>query len=238
MVTNRPLAPRARHPQVPAPPDPTMIARSRAAPIPSAMDGRPPSIGVRMLWWLGTHRGPVSAALVAPLVLVLLQGAGSPVDPLALPPSPRGLTGGALVILGAMIRLWAMGYRTKTGHFAEDGPYRWVRHPLYVGTLIWWLGFFVLAGEPVWGTALFIGIAGAAYAPQAALEEECLRVLFGEAYAAYARRVPRWFPVRAPREPAGRPWVLRRMLRNRALLTLAQGVATLVGFKLLALWRG
>jgi len=188
--------------------------------------------------WIGTHRGPVCALLAAPLVVTLLRGGGAPADPLAEAASARGLAGAALVLAGVAVRLWAMGYRTRTGHFTEDGPYRWVRHPLYVGTLIWWLGFFVLAGAPVWGTVLFVLIAGAVHAPQAAFEEEYLHGLFGEAYAAYAHRVPRWFPLRAPRPPAGRPWSLRRMLRNHALLTIGQGVATLAGFKLLVLWRG
>lgn len=187
--------------------------------------------------WVGTHRGPVCAALVAPLLVTLVRGGGLPADPLAAPPTARGLTGAVLVLAGVAVRLWAMGYRTKTGHFAEDGPYRWVRHPLYAGTLIWWIGFFVLAGAPVWGTILFALIAGAVHAPQAVFEEEYLRGLFGEHYATYARHVPRWLPVRPPRPPAGRPWTLRRMLRNRALLTLAQGAATLVGFKLLVLFR-
>lgn len=190
-----------------------------------------------VLRWVGTHRGPVCAVLAAPLVLELLRGGGSPADPLALPPSARGAAGGALVLAGVAIRLWAMGYRTKTGYFAEDGPYRWVRHPLYLGTLIWWAGFFVLCGAPLAGGVLFALIAIAVHAPQAAFEEAYLRGLFGEAYAAYARHVPRWLPWRPPRAPAGRPWTARRMLRNRALLTLLQAAATLVGFKLLVLFR-
>ncbi len=191
----------------------------------------------RVFRWVGIHRGPVCATLAAPLVLALLLGAGAPADPLALPPTARGLSGLILVLAGTAVRLWAMGYRTKTGHFAEDGPYRWVRHPLYAGTLALWLGFFVLAGVPVWGGILFGLIAAGVHGPQVHFEEEYLQGLFGEAYADYARRVPRWLPVRPPRAPAGRPWTLRRMLRNHALLTLLQAGATLAGFKLLVLLR-
>lgn len=209
----------------------------RALPSQSAIENRPSSILNGVFRWIGTHRGPVSATLAAPLGILLLLGGGAPVDPLAIPLSPRGLAGLLLVLAGTAVRLWAMGYRTKTGHFAEDGPYRWVRHPLYVGTLILWLGFFVLAGAPVWGTILFVLIAAGVHGPQVVFEEEYLCGLFGEGYVAYARRVPRWFPVRPPREPARRPWSLRRMLRNHALLTLVQAAALLVGFKLLVLWR-
>ncbi len=203
----------------------------------SAIGNRQLGIGERVFRWVGIHRGPVSAALAAPLVIALLMGGGAPADPLAVPPTARGLLGLVLILAGTAVRLWAMGYRTKTGHFAEDGPYRWVRHPLYVGTLILWLGFFVLAGAPIWGTFLFLLIAAGVHGPQAIFEEEYLRGLFGEAYVSYARRVPRWFPVRPPREPAGRPWTFHRMLRNRALLTLAQAAAILISFKLLVLWR-
>jgi protein-S-isoprenylcysteine O-methyltransferase Ste14 len=172
------------------------------------------------------------------LIAWLVLGGGAPADPLALRPTGRGALGGALVLAGAAVRLWAMGYRTKTGHFAEDGPYRWVRHPLYGGTLLLWLGFFVLAGDVLWGGLLFACIFAGVHAPQAVFEEEVVCGLFGEAYEAYRRRVPRWLPVRRPRAPAGRPWSLRRMRRNRALLTLLQAAGTLLGFKLLLFWRG
>jgi protein-S-isoprenylcysteine O-methyltransferase Ste14 len=73
------------------------------------------------------------------------------------------------------------------------GPYRFVRNPMYVGVLS------VLLGEAVTLASLTL----LCYAILVALlfhwfvvlyEEPNLRARFGQPYADYSRRVPRWFP--------------------------------------------
>jgi protein-S-isoprenylcysteine O-methyltransferase Ste14 len=118
----------------------------------------------------------------------------------------------------------------KTLH--RDGPYAWVRNPLYVANLLVFAGFVVLAELP-WmiptaGLLLFLH-----YHCIVAYEETFLAATFGPAYDAYRASVPRWFP-RPPRpepHPEGDAYPWRRLLRRErgfvmncvALILLAAG---------------
>jgi protein-S-isoprenylcysteine O-methyltransferase Ste14 len=74
----------------------------------------------------------------------------------------------------------------------DAGVYSWVRHPMYLGTLLFCLGFFFaipsLLSLIVW-IAFFI-----LYDRMATYEEKDLIQKLGEDYIAYKRRVPKWFP--------------------------------------------
>jgi hypothetical protein len=71
---------------------------------------------------------------------------------------PKGLlffSGVVLVFLGIAARLWASGHIKKNKALATDGPYAYVRHPLYVGNIT--LGFgFALASSLWWSLPLLI----------------------------------------------------------------------------------
>ena len=74
----------------------------------------------------------------------------------------------------------------------DSGVYSWVRHPMYLGTLLVCLGF-ILAIPSI--PALMIWIAFLLiYDKMATYEENDLRRILGEEYAAYQKRVPKWFP--------------------------------------------
>lgn len=87
---------------------------------------------------------------------------------------------------------WKSRQATGGGILNTDGLFAYVRHPLYlaslliiwaVGTLtVWWLEFAVLASA-----YLFIG---------AVLEERKMVAEFGGAYLDYRERVPMWFGLR------------------------------------------
>lgn len=74
-----------------------------------------------------------------------------------------------------------------------SGIYGFVRHPLYagVGAIALGMAFLVARTAAFLGAALLISWFVLVVVP---FEERELRALFGEAYAAYARRTPRYLP--------------------------------------------
>lgn len=130
-------------------------------------------------------------------------------------PAPR-LAGFGLLLAGEGLRLWAVGHigrRSRTrgeavGELVREGPYARVRNPLYVGNLLIWAGFGVLA----WPAALLIvPLLGAYYGVMVRWEEQRLLASIGAPYAEYLASVPRWVPLGAPRP--GR-WDGREALRS------------------------
>jgi protein-S-isoprenylcysteine O-methyltransferase Ste14 len=89
--------------------------------------------------------------------------------------------------------LFARGKEYRPLGFVTPGPYRWVRHPLYVG----WL--FAFWSTPTMTAAhLFFAVATTAYILVAIqFEERDLVDVHGRSYAEYRRKVPMLIP-RAP----------------------------------------
>jgi protein-S-isoprenylcysteine O-methyltransferase Ste14 len=101
--------------------------------------------------------------------------------------------GGAVAVVGLLIRAWASGHIHKARELAVSGPYAYTRNPLYLGSLILGVGFTVAAG--VWWLALlfcllFLGI----YFPVMRVESEDMRNIFGGEFTEYEQNVPLIFP--------------------------------------------
>ncbi len=74
----------------------------------------------------------------------------------------------------------------------DTGVYTWVRHPMYLGTLLFCLAFLFI-------TISFVSIAiwiafFLFYDRMATYEEKSLIQILGEDYAAYQKRVSKWLP--------------------------------------------
>ncbi len=92
--------------------------------------------------------------------------------------------GGLVALVGAALRLWAAGHLDKGREVTTSGPYRWLRHPLYVGSSVLGVGVAVAAADPV--VALLACLYLAATLTVAIKSEEAdLRRKFGSAYEAY-----------------------------------------------------
>lgn len=105
-----------------------------------------------------------------------------------------------LVALGEAIRVWASGYLTKLSGLVTAGPFAICRNPLYVGSFLISLGYFVMCNRwdvLIGGIVLFWVLHGAAVI----YEERLLVEKFGEDFAEYCRNVPRFLP--HPRRLAG-----------------------------------
>jgi protein-S-isoprenylcysteine O-methyltransferase Ste14 len=133
-----------------------------------------------------------------------------------------------LSLAGLALRAWAAGHLEKNRELATEGPYAYVRNPLYIGTLAVAAGFAAASRRWELGV-LFAAVFLLVYLPVVELEEQHLRTLF-PAYADYERRVPKLIPrLTAKRGQQRFRWsVYRKNEEYNAALGFAVGVAVLV----------
>ena len=134
-------------------------------------------------------------------------------------PSPGSWSIGAVIaIVGESIRLWAAGHLEKSKEVTQSGPYRYTRHPLYLGSSLIGIGMAVIANNLVVAaiviTYLLLTLTAAMRSEEAHLREK-----FGDAYDAYAEK-------RAPKVERSFSW--QRALHNREHHTIAGLLSGLV----------
>jgi protein-S-isoprenylcysteine O-methyltransferase Ste14 len=108
--------------------------------------------------------------------------------------------GGAVALIGLLIRAWASGHIRKNAVLADSGPYAHTRNPLYLGSFLLGLGFTV-AGANWWLVALFAAWFLGIYVPVMKKEAADLRLIFGADYEKYAAAVPLFLPRLTPFAP-------------------------------------
>ena len=116
-------------------------------------------------------------------------------------PTPLALAvGGAIALVGVIIRAWASGHIVKNEKLATTGPYAHTRNPLYFGSFLIGAGFAVAAH---WSLLLLvIGFWILVYAPTMERERANIRERFPDAYDEYSRNVPGFVPRPTPWRPA------------------------------------
>lgn len=129
---------------------------------------------------------------------------------------PGGVLGGKIVEPGAMLssagvalvaaglafsawarwhlgRNWSGIVTVKENHeLVRDGPYRFVRHPIYTGLLLAFIGMAVARDE--WRGIVAIAIAWLALWRKLLLEERWMVEQFGDAYRQFRAEVPALIP--------------------------------------------
>ncbi len=100
-----------------------------------------------------------------------------------------------LVAIGAIGRIWVSAFVSgkKNKELVVDGPYAIVRNPLYMFSLLAFIGAG-LAFETLTFALLFVALFFATHLPTILAEERFLRDKFGEQFDAYVQAVPRLFP--------------------------------------------
>jgi protein-S-isoprenylcysteine O-methyltransferase Ste14 len=94
--------------------------------------------------------------------------------------------GAAIAIVGEGIRIWAAGHLNKSREVTTSGPYRWVAHPLYLGSSVMGIGLAVASGRAI--TAVLIATYLVVTLTAAIKTEEVfLRRTFGDDYDRYRR---------------------------------------------------
>jgi protein-S-isoprenylcysteine O-methyltransferase Ste14 len=128
-------------------------------------------------------------------------------------PTPRSLgIGLGIAAVGEGIRIWASGHLNKAREITMSGPYRWVAHPLYVGSSVMGVGLAIacasMTGATVIGAYLMTTLSAAVKS-----EETFLRRTFGDQYELYreSQRARRRMSTRLAR----RRFSVALMLSNR-----------------------
>lgn len=138
---------------------------------------------ISVLEWLAlalSRHGMVSFSIATPIILV---------------------SAACIAALGAWLRVWGTAYlgtatvhhlNMKAGTVMADGPYRFVRNPLYLG--LWFMVVAMAFIMPPTG-ALFAIVLITIFAMRLIFGEEAfLSAELGEPYKIYLREVPRMFP--------------------------------------------
>lgn len=98
---------------------------------------------------------------------------------------------------GVLIRVWAqmhLHYRLRIRKIlTTTGPYAYLRNPIYVANTAMLLGLTVMS-ELLWFLPLMLVWCMAVYSLVVRREEAHLLGKYGEPYAEYLRKVPRWVP--------------------------------------------
>lgn len=101
------------------------------------------------------------------------------------------LAGATLALMGIALRVWAV--RTLGRSFEREvvvnagqtivraGPYRWIRHPAYAGSILTWFGVGLAIGSWI-GAFLGTAIVLLAHVPRIRVEERVLTHAFGVDY--------------------------------------------------------
>ncbi len=110
--------------------------------------------------------------------------------------------GTGLTLLGLLFSVWARNHlgnnwsqvvAIKEGHqLIISGPYAIVRHPIYSGLLLAFVGSAVALGQ--WRGLLAVALVFAVLWYKLRLEEKWMRVQFGDSYDSYCRRVKALVP--------------------------------------------
>jgi len=124
-----------------------------------------------------------------------------------IPEGPLGLVaipGTLLGIGGAALIFWTSLLFADVGRgtllifdppkkFVVQGPFRWIRHPIYTGALL--IAFGEALATLSFGLLIYaVCLVVVAHLNVVFVEEPVLRKRFGDLYDVYCAKVPRWIP--------------------------------------------
>jgi protein-S-isoprenylcysteine O-methyltransferase Ste14 len=166
----------------------------------------------------------VARQALAVVLIVLYSATAAPIPLLAAVGLP-------IALAGALVRFYASGFIVKNQKLATDGPYRFVRHPLYTGNILLVVGF-ALAGSRWWSLPLAAFFFWFYYPTAIEYEDRKLRRIFGAAWEQWSARTPALIPRLGgtrPREAGDRRWSFAvSNKRNGELVLVLFSIACIV----------
>jgi protein-S-isoprenylcysteine O-methyltransferase Ste14 len=151
--------------------------------------------------WRGLARLRVTLGFVAGILVLSI----------ARPTWSLLAVGTIVALAGEGIRVWAAGHLEKSREVTRSGPYRWSRHPLYVGSALMGVGVAIAANSAVAAAAIGLYLAVTLTAA-IRTEEAFLRAKFGSEYDDYCRSAG---------QATSRPFSVARAWRNREYRAVA-----------------
>jgi hypothetical protein len=128
-------------------------------------------------------------------------------------------------LLGLFIRIYTVGHtpkntsgrNTKEGQVADTlnqtGIYSLVRHPLYLGNFLMWLGPAIFTAH-VWFVIGFTFMYWVYYERIMFAEEQFLRKKFGDTYLAWSEKVPAFIPKFSSFKSPSYPFSWKKVLKK------------------------
>jgi len=150
------------------------------------------------------------------LVIVLAQPTGASIA-----------IGMSVAAAGEAIRVWAAGHLNKSREVTSSGPYRWIRHPLYLGSTVMGIGLAIASRSAAVAVLVAVYLSGT-FTAAIKSEEAYLRRTFGEQYDLYrsGQAAKRRSPLATGRRFSARQAIANR--EHRAVLGLLVAILLLV----------
>jgi protein-S-isoprenylcysteine O-methyltransferase Ste14 len=171
---------------------------------------------------------PTLVTVIARLRVALGFVFGVLVFVLARPTGRSLLIGMSVASCGEAIRIWAAGHLHKSREVTASGPYRFVAHPLYLGSLVMGAGLAITCAS-LTVTALIALYLATTLTAAIKSEEAFLRSAFGDQYDLYRTGVEA--KRRAGGAAARRRFSLAQAIANReyrAVIGLVVAILLLV----------
>lgn len=139
-------------------------------------------------------------------------------------------------VLGELLQLWCFATIKTKKRLTTEGPYMFVRNPMYIGRFFLIFGILAMTGNP-WILLAFAIVYYFYMTNRVKREEALLSGLFGGAYEAYCRDVRAYVPTINPRFQAARLFVFDRQsfadnhgVRNMLLAGACYGILYIFTF--------
>jgi len=136
------------------------------------------------------------------------------------------------ILAGLFLRIWANGYAIKLEKLTTSGPYAFVRHPLYLGTMLLTIGFIIMLKIYCLGI-LFLFIMATVYYRTIKQEEKMLEQKFKDLYIHYREKVPAVIPTIFPyRDGEKWPFSFRRLMKSQEYKLFIWMIIVVIAFYL------
>jgi protein-S-isoprenylcysteine O-methyltransferase Ste14 len=196
--------------------------------------------------WLFKHRGILPLIILVAGIIVFVYSQLDPSDIFYGEPSfINYYTSGCILIslIGQAVRIYTVGYshdNTSGRNTAEQvadtlnrtGIYSIIRHPLYVGNFLMWLGI-ALVVQNIWFVTVFVLLYWIYYERIMYAEEQFLSRKFGAAFSEWAAETPAIIPdfkqFVKPDVPFGWKKVLRQEKNGQAALFIIFALFDVIG---------